>query len=90
MTLIEAAEDVERLLAPQYASVKRTGIDLTPILDENVEKLAPWVSRERCYLVCYTGRKALSAHELIDENRPYQAVDRAKPGCTVWTKSGPG
>ncbi|WP_460385296.1 ATP-binding protein [Pseudomonas amygdali] len=62
-------EDVERLLAPQYASVKRTGIDLTPILDENVEKLAPWVSRERCYLVCYTGRKTLSAHELIDENR---------------------
>ncbi len=62
-------EEVERLLAPQYASVKRTGIDLAPILDENVEKLSPWVSRERCYLVCYTGRKALSAHELIDENR---------------------
>lgn len=62
-------EEVERLLAPQYASVKRTGIDLAPILDENVEKLSPWVSRERCYLVCHTGRKALSAHELIDENR---------------------
>ncbi|MBW5416258.1 ATP-binding protein [Pseudomonas sp. MAG002Y] len=62
-------EEVKRLLAPQYASVKRTGIDLTPILDENVEKLAPWVSRERCYLVCYTGRKGLSAHELIDENK---------------------
>jgi intracellular multiplication protein IcmB len=62
-------EEVERLLAPQYASVKRTGIDLTPILDENVEKLAPWVSRERCYLVCYTGRKALSGHELVDENK---------------------
>lgn len=62
-------EEVQRLLAPQYLSVRRTGIELTPILDEHVEKLAPWVSRERCYLVCYTGRAALSAHELVDENK---------------------
>lgn len=72
-------EEVERLLAPQYASVKRTGIDLTPILDENVEKLSPWVSRERCYLVCYTGRKALSAHELADENKRLKELVTASP-----------
>lgn len=62
-------EEVKRLLAPQYLSVKRTGIDLTEILDEHVAKLSPWVSRERCYLVCYTGRNALSTHELVDENK---------------------
>ena len=65
----QGRKEVQRLLAPQYVSVKRTGIDMTPILDEHVEKLAPWVSRERCYMVCYTGRKALSAHELVDENK---------------------
>lgn len=72
-------EEVERLLAPQYASVKRTGIDLTPILDENVEKLSPWVSRERCYLVCYTGRKAISAHELADENKRLKELVSQSP-----------
>jgi intracellular multiplication protein IcmB len=72
-------EEVERLLAPQYASIKRTGIDLSAILDEKVEKLAPWVSRERCYLVCYTGRKALSAHELVDENKRLKALIAQSP-----------
>ncbi len=72
-------EDVERLLAQQYRSVKRTGIDMAPMLDEQVEKLAPWVSRERCYLVCYTGRKALSAHELTDENKRLTALIEQSP-----------
>lgn len=63
------SDEVNRLLAPQYHSVKRTGIAMAEILDERVTKISPWVSRERCYLVCYTGRNALSAHELADENK---------------------
>lgn len=62
-------EEVDALLAPQYRSIERTGIDMKEILDETRAKLAPWVSRERCYLVCYTGRNALSASELVDENK---------------------
>ncbi|NWB63530.1 ATP-binding protein [Pseudomonas sp. F1002] len=72
-------EDVDRLLAAQYRSVKRTGIDLTEILDENGDKLSPWVSRERCYLVCYTGRSTLSAHELSDENKRLAALISQSP-----------
>lgn len=74
-------EEVRRLLAPQYQSVKRTGIDLTGILNERVEKLGPWVSRERCYLVCYTGRKALSAHELVDENKRLKQLISQSPNA---------
>ena len=62
------SEEVRRMLAPQFRSVTRTGIALTDILNEKVEKLSPWVSRERCWLVCWTGRNALSSHELKDEN----------------------
>src|SRR5471030_101712 len=72
-------EEVKRLLAPQYRSVKRTGIAMTGILDERLAKLSPWVSRERCYLVCYTGRNALSAHELADENKRLNALVAQSP-----------
>ncbi len=72
-------DDVRRLLAPQYRSVNRTGIDLAAVLDEKADKLAPWISRERCYLVCYTGRKALSTHELLDENRRLKALMAKTP-----------
>lgn len=72
-------EEVQRLLAPQYASVKRTGVALAEILDERCAKLSPWVSRERCYLVCYTGREALSAHELADENKRLTALAGQSP-----------
>ncbi|MEB8059269.1 ATP-binding protein [Pseudomonas fulva] len=72
-------EEVKRLMAPQYRSVRRTGIDMTEILDERIEKIAPWVSRERCYLVCYTGRNALSAHELRDENKRLDELVKSSP-----------
>ena len=74
-------EEVKRLLAPQYRSVKRTGIDLTEILDENAAKLSPWVSRERCYLVCYTGRSSLSTHELVDENKRLATLINQSPNA---------
>ncbi|WP_142591821.1 ATP-binding protein [Serratia marcescens] len=72
-------EEVRRLMAPQYRSIRRTGIALKEILDERVAKISPWVSRERCYLVCYTGRKALSAHELMDENKRLKALIQQSP-----------
>lgn len=62
-------EEVAERLAPQYRSIVRTGIDMGEILDETQTKLSPWVSRERCYLVCYTGRQSLSSHELVDEHK---------------------
>lgn len=72
-------EEVKRLMAPLFRSVKRTGIDLTEILEERVSKISPWVSRERCYLVCYTGRNALSGHELADENKRLTELVKQTP-----------
>jgi len=73
------AEEVKKHLAPQYRSIKRTGIKMGAILDERASKLAPWVSRERCYLVCYTGRQSLSSDELLDENRRIKALIEQSP-----------
>ena len=72
-------EELKRLMAPQYSSVKRTGIKMAEILDERVAKVAPWVSRERCYLVCYTGRNSLSVSELKDENKRLEELIKASP-----------
>lgn len=72
-------EEVAARLAPQYRSIARTGIDMGEILDETQTKLAPWVSRERCYLVCYSGRKSLSSHELIDEHKRLSALIEQSP-----------
>ena len=75
-------EEVQRMLAPQFRSVKRTGIAMTDILNEKVDKLSPWVSRERCWLVCWTGRAALSAHELMDENKRLKTLIAQCPDAT--------
>ncbi|MCK9759830.1 ATP-binding protein [Pseudomonas syringae pv. syringae] len=74
-------EEVDALLAPQYRSIGRTGINMKEILDENRAKLAPWVSRERCYLVCYSGRQSLSQQELIDENKRLNKLIEASPAA---------
>lgn len=71
--------EVRRLLAPQYRSLKRTGLDLNYLLDEQVERLAPWVNRERTWLVCYTGRSVLAGHELRDENARLSELVKAEP-----------
>ncbi|MBA6068064.1 ATP-binding protein [Pseudomonas mosselii] len=72
-------EEVRRHLAPQYRSIKRTGIKMQEILDERLAKISPWVSRERCYLVCYTGRGALSASEVADENKRLAELIKQSP-----------
>ncbi|WP_168403359.1 ATP-binding protein [Erwinia amylovora] len=73
--------EVRRLLAPQYQSLKRTGLDLTYLLDEQVKKLTPWVNRERTWLVCYTGRSVLAGHELRDENARLSELVKASPAA---------
>lgn len=72
-------EEVQRLLSPQYRSLKRTGMKLKYLLDEQVEKLAPWVNRERTWLVCYSGRGVLSGHELKDENLRLSELVKVSP-----------
>jgi len=71
--------EVRRLLQPQYESLKRTGMELAYLLDEQVTKLAPWVNRERTWLVCYTGRGVLAGHELRDENARLSELVKASP-----------
>lgn len=72
-------EEVASMLAPQYRSIERTGIDLKEILDETQAKLSPWVARERGYLVCYSGRQSLSSHELVDENKRLKMLIEQSP-----------
>lgn len=74
--------EVRQLLTPQYQSLKRTGLKLQYLLDEQVTKLAPWVNRERTWLVCYTGRGVLAGHELRDENARLSELVKASPTAT--------
>lgn len=75
------AEEVRRLLIPQYQSLKRTGLKLQYLLDEQVRKLSPWVNRERTWLVCYTGRGVLAGHELRDENARLSELVKGSPAA---------
>jgi intracellular multiplication protein IcmB len=72
-------DEIRRLLTPQYQSLKRTGLKLQYLLDEQVKKLTPWVNRERTWLVCYTGRSILAGHELRDENARLSELVKASP-----------
>ena len=71
--------EMQRLLTPQYQSLRRTGLKLQYLLDEQITKLSPWVNRERVWLVCYTGRNVLAGYELRDENARIAALVKASP-----------
>ncbi|MCI1029654.1 ATP-binding protein [Pantoea dispersa] len=73
--------EIRRLLTPQHQSLKRTGLKLQYLLDEQVKKLKPWVNRERSWLVCYTGRGVLAGHELRDENARLSELLKASPSA---------
>lgn len=75
----DGEDEIRRLLAPQYQSLKRTALDLQYLLDEQVKKLTPWVNRERTWLVCYTGRGVLAGHELRDENARLSELVKGSP-----------
>ncbi|WP_210512568.1 ATP-binding protein [Pantoea ananatis] len=74
-------DEIRQLLKPQYQSLKRTGLKLQYLLDEQVEKLSPWVNCERTWLVCYTGRGVLAGHELRDENARLSDLIKASPAA---------
>ncbi|MGP2416711.1 conjugal transfer protein [Pantoea ananatis] len=74
-------DEIRQLLEPQYQSLKRTGLKLQYLLDEQVTKLSPLVNRERTWLVCYTGRGVLSGHELRDENARLSDLIKASPAA---------
>ncbi|KHJ66376.1 conjugal transfer protein [Pantoea rodasii] len=78
----EGEAEVRHLLTPQYQSLKRTGLKLKYLLDEQVTKLAPWVNRERTWLVCYTGRGVLAGYELRDENARLSELVKNSPTAT--------
>ncbi|HBH6890074.1 TPA: ATP-binding protein [Serratia marcescens] len=73
--------EIRRLLTPQHQSLKRSGLKLDYMLDEQVTKLSPWVNRERTWLVCYTGRGVLAGHELRDENARIGELVKGSPSA---------
>jgi intracellular multiplication protein IcmB len=75
----KATEELHRLLAPQYRSLRRMGLDLTDILDERIEKLAPFVARERAFMVVYTTKEALDSSQRRDEEKRRDAVLKSAP-----------
>lgn len=77
----KAIEELQKLLAHQYRSLRRMGLDLTDILDERIGKLAPFIARERAFLVVYTAREALDAIEIRDEEKRREAILKATPGA---------
>ncbi|MDN0112706.1 ATP-binding protein [Yersinia mollaretii] len=77
----KAREELHKLLAHQYRGLRRMGLDLTDILDERIEKLAPFVARERAFLVVYTAKEALATSELRDEEKRREAMLKNAPGA---------
>lgn len=77
----KALEELRKLLAHQYRGLKRMGLDLADILDERIEKLTPFIARERAFLVVYTAREALATSEIRDEEKTREAILKAAPGA---------
>lgn len=77
----KAQEELRKLLAHQYRNLKRMGLNLTDILDERIEKMAPFVARERAFMVVYTARKALDGAELRDEEKRLNELLKATPAA---------
>ncbi|WP_339056708.1 hypothetical protein [Candidatus Regiella endosymbiont of Tuberolachnus salignus] len=80
----KAREELTRLMSPQSRATRRLGLDLDDILQEKIDKLVPFVARERAFMVVYTGRIALPASELKDEqqrlNQRLEGAPRARFG----------
>lgn len=77
----KAEEELRKLLSHQYRGLKRMGLALGDILDERIEKMAPFVARERAFLVVYTAREAISSSEIRDEEKRREAVMKSAPGA---------
>lgn len=77
----KAEEELRNLLSHQYRGLKRIGLALSDILDERIEKMAPFVARERAFLVVYTAREAISSNEIRDEEKRRDTVMKSAPGA---------
>ncbi|WP_061800081.1 conjugal transfer protein [Serratia ficaria] len=74
----QGKEELKRLIAHQFRSIARTGVAMKDILDEKIKKIAPWVSRERVWLTCWTSRETLSPQELKgDTQRIAKIIEKA-------------
>ncbi|MGS0118067.1 hypothetical protein ACUOJD_27035 [Escherichia coli] len=58
--------EIRNMLAPQYASLRRTGMQMEDILDEKIATLSPWLIRERCWLSVWSSHEATSRTEYTD------------------------
>ncbi|WP_241647607.1 MULTISPECIES: ATP-binding protein [Rosenbergiella] len=74
-----AKEELERLFAHHYSSIDRTNLAMKDLLDEKIEKIAPWVSRERAFVTCWSSRVGMSAHELKSENKRIAQIAAKAP-----------
>lgn len=72
-------DELRRLMQHQYRSINRTGVRIGDLLDEKIEKLTPWVSRERSWLACWTGRNTMGKHELKSEIKRVTELSRKVP-----------
>ncbi|WP_439412594.1 ATP-binding protein [Enterobacter ludwigii] len=61
-------EEITRLMAPQRDACRRLGLQIDDIIDERIEKLTPWLARERVWLVVYTAIESLPAAERKEES----------------------
>lgn len=77
----KAREELKRLYAHQYRNLKRMGLDVSDILDERIEKMVPFVARERAFLVVYTATEALSASEKKDDEKAREDLLKDVPGA---------
>ncbi len=77
----KSTQELRRLLAHQYRNLKRMQLDLSDILDEKISKLAPFIARERAFLVVYTAREALSSAEIRDEEKKRESLLKTTPNA---------
>lgn len=77
----KATEELRNLTAHQYRAIRRMGLNLGDILDERIEKLTPFVARERAFLVVYSSVAGLPAQEQRDEQKRLATLAKNVPAA---------
>lgn len=67
-------EEMTELMKPVRRGWKQLHLDMDDLALERIEKMTPWLARERVFLVIYTAIGALPADELKSEIRRQNAV----------------
>lgn len=62
-------EEIERLLTPQRLAYQRLNLALHDLVDEQIEKMSPYLVRERVWLCVWSGYDAVPKAERKDEIR---------------------